>query len=98
MDRHPVVPHDLGIQVMVVDLQRDELPDQGILAGLDEEIAFRILDGKGFPRQGGEILLEFRSQGVEAVVLRPQHDGSQQGRQHRQQPFHSSTPSGMKAE
>ena len=95
---HAVVAHDLGIQVMVVDLQRDELPREGILAGFDEEVAFGVLHGDRIARQGGEILLQLGTQGVEPVVLRLQGEGKEYGQEGRQEPFHSSTPSGMKAE
>ena len=83
---------------MVVDLQRDELPREGILARLDEEVAFGVLHGDGIPRQRGEILLQLGAQGLEAILLRLERKSEKCGQEGRQEPFHSSTPSGMKAE
>ena len=54
---------------MVVDLQRDELPREGILAGFDEEVAFGVLHGDRVPGQRGEIFLQLGAQGLEAVLL-----------------------------
>ena len=95
---HAFVAHDLGVQIMVVDLQRDELPRERILAGLDEEVAFGVLHGNRIPRQGGEILVQLGAEGREAVLLRLEREGQEYGQEGRQEPFHSSTPSGMKAE
>ena len=95
---HAVVAHDLGIQVMVVDLQRDELPREGILAGFDEEVAFGVLHGDRVPGQCGEIFLQLGAQGLEAILLRLERESEKYGQENRQEPFHSSTPSGMKAE
>ena len=83
---------------MVVDLERDELPRQGVLAGFDEEVAFGVLDRDGIARERGEILLQFRAQGLETLFLCGERDRGEKGRQGRQEPFHNSTPSGMKAE
>ena len=83
---------------MVVDLQRDELPREGILAGLDEEVALGVLHGDRVPGQGGEILFQLGAQGREAVLLRLERENEEYGQEGRQEPFHSSTPSGMKAE
>ena len=83
---------------MVVDLQCDELPREGILAGLDEEVAFGILHGDGVPHQRGKVLLQLGAKGFEPVLLRLERESEKQGQQGRQKAFHNSTPSGMKAE
>ena len=98
MDRDAVVAHDLGLQIMVVDLQRDELPREGILAGLDEEVALGVLDAQRLSGQSGEILFELRAQRLVPLVLRGERERGEKGRQGQQKAFHNTTPSGMKAE
>ena len=47
---------------MVVDFEGGILPYQGILAGLDEEIAFLVLHGYRFSGQGQEVLVQLGTQ------------------------------------
>ena len=62
MHGHGVVSHDVGTQVVVVDLDGYVLTHQGILAGFNEEIAFGVLDGGAFPGQGREVFFQLGPQ------------------------------------
>ena len=72
MDGHGVVSHNPGLEVVVVNLEGGVLPYQGILAGLDEKIAFLTLHGGAFSGQGQEILVQLGSQ-FRIGLLRSRH-------------------------
>ena len=94
---HGVISHDLGLEVVVVNLEGGILLHQGVLAGLDEKIAFLVLYGYGLSGQGQDVLVQLGPQ-FRIRLLRKGQQGGRQGRQSQEQPSHNTTPSGIKVE
>ena len=97
MHGHGIVSHHLGLEIVVVNLERHVLAHQGILRGGNEVVALSALHLSALSEERHEILLQFGPQ-FRIGFLCPGSPG-QNGRHDAYQPlFHRTTPSGIKAE
>ena len=59
---HGIVPHHGRLEIMVVQFERHVLAQQGILRGIDQEIALGRLGRSALPYQGRQIAVQLGTQ------------------------------------
>ena len=81
---------------MVVDFQGNVLAYQGVTAGLYEEVALVVLDGRRLSGKRRKILLQLGAK--LRILLGPRSKGDDARTYSQDKLFHSFTPFGMNAE
>ena len=92
VDGHGLLSHQGRIRIVGVEARRDGLPQQGVGAGLHQEVAFRQFRLQVLLFQGEDVSVDQRKRLRDAggIDLRPQRkDGGQQTQEDEREPTHA---------